>query len=94
MTREQFIDFVRAEQERLRRFLLALCCGREAEADDMAQDALMKAYLACDTYDDSGRFAAWLYKIAYNVFFGLPSSPPPHAVGERSYGCGGQIAMR
>ncbi len=43
MTREQFIEFVRAEQERLRRFLLALCCGREAEADDMAQDALMKA---------------------------------------------------
>ncbi len=68
MTREQFINFVRAEQERLRRFLLALCCGRQAEADDMAQDALMKAYLACDTYDDCGRFAAWLYKIAYNVF--------------------------
>ena len=39
MSPESFIDQVRAEQESLRRFLLALCGGDSQEADDIAQDA-------------------------------------------------------
>ena len=39
MTQERFISLVRAEQEPLRRFLLALCGGDAALADDIAQDA-------------------------------------------------------
>lgn len=45
MTREQFIQLVSDEQEALRGFLLALCCGNKDDADDIAQDALVKAYL-------------------------------------------------
>ena len=44
MTRERFIEHVTAEQEPLRRFLLGLCGGNRMEADDIAQETLIKAY--------------------------------------------------
>ena len=68
MTREVFIAQVEREQEALRGFLLALCCGKKDDADDLAQDALVKAYLSCAGYQDKGKFRSWLYKIAYNTF--------------------------
>lgn len=62
MTRERFIEQVRQQQEPLRRFLLALCAGNGALADDIAQDALVRAYVAsgssCRT-TDSTCFPAW-----------------------------------
>ena len=64
MTREQFIDMIKTEQEPLRRFLLALCCGNRDDADDIAQDALVKAYLSLSKYEGT----TWLYRIAYNLF--------------------------
>lgn len=45
MTRQQFIEMVSREQESLRRFLRGLCGGDGFLADDMAQEALLKAYL-------------------------------------------------
>ena len=68
MTRERFIKMVQAEQEALRRFLLALCCGNREEADDIAQDALVKAYLSIDKYEERGKCTAWLYRVAYTTF--------------------------
>ena len=68
MSRDQFIQLVRDEQEALRGFLLALCCGNKDDADDIAQDALVKAYLASAGYQDRGRFRSWLFKIAHNTF--------------------------
>ena len=68
MTREQFVELVNQEQAHLRRFLTALCCGNSAEADDIAQEALIKAYLRSSQYDERGQFSAWLMKIAYRVF--------------------------
>lgn len=68
MTREQFVKQVGREQAALRRFLTALCCGDSAEADDIAQETLIKAYLHSSQYDERGQFAAWLMKIAYRVF--------------------------
>ena len=68
MTREQFITLVEREQEALRGFLLALCCGNKGDADDLAQDALVKAYLSSAGYQDRGCFRSWLFKIAHNTF--------------------------
>ncbi len=74
MTREVFIAQVEREQEALRSFLLALCCGNKGDADDLAQDALVKAYLSSAGYQDKGRFRSWLYKIAYNTFLNHKAS--------------------
>ena len=77
MSREQFIACVEREQEALRGFLLALCCGNKEEADDLAQDALVKAYLACSGFRDGGKFRSWLFKIAHNTFLSYKRSLKP-----------------
>ena len=67
MTRDQFISLVSAEQEPLRRFLLALC-GDPVEADDIAQDAMVNAYVALGLFRGKSRFRTWLFRIAYNCY--------------------------
>ena len=77
MTRERFISEVRACQGRLRRFLASLC-GDAALADDIAQEALVRAYVCSDNF--SGNFKAWLFRIAYNCFIdNLRRVPAPAA---------------
>ena len=67
MSPERFIDLVRTEQESLRRFLLALCAGDSFEADDIAQDALVRAYVASGSFLGLSKFSTWLFRIAYNA---------------------------
>ena len=68
MTRERFVSLVRVEQEPLRRFLLALCNGDSALADDLAQDALVRAYVASGSFLGLSKFSTWLFRIAYNCY--------------------------
>ena len=68
MTSEEFIGYVKTEQEPLRRFLLALCCGNAADADDLAQEALVRAYVASDSFRGAAKFRTWLFRIAYNCY--------------------------
>jgi RNA polymerase sigma-70 factor (ECF subfamily) len=68
VTREVFIALVEREQNALRGFLLALCCGNKSDADDLAQDTLVKAYLSSAGYQNKKNFHSWLFRIAYNTF--------------------------
>ena len=67
MTREEFIDKVNSEQKHLRLYLLGLCAD-PVLADDLAQESLMKAYLASSEYRSIYKFSTWLLKIAYNTY--------------------------
>ena len=69
MTRQQFIDQIAAEQESLRRFLRGLCGGDAFRADDIAQEALLKAYLSLERFEGRSRFSTWLFRIAYNCWY-------------------------
>jgi RNA polymerase sigma-70 factor (ECF subfamily) len=68
VTREVFIALVEREQNALRGFLIALCCGNKSDADDLAQDTLVKAYLSSAGYQNKKYFHSWLFRIAYNTF--------------------------
>lgn len=69
MTREQFIGLVEEVQGPLRRFLCVLCGGDASRADDLAQEALLKAYLSFEGFEGRARFSTWLFRIAYNCFY-------------------------
>ena len=75
MSPERFIDLVRTEQESLRRFLLALCAGDSFEADDIAQDALVRAYVASGSFLGLSKFSTWLFRIAYNCYIDRKRRP-------------------
>lgn len=96
MTKEQFIELVEQEQGPLRRFLRALCGGDGFRADDLAQEALLKAYLSYTKFEGRAQFSTWLFRIAYNCFYDsihrrqrtqtepLESAPPLPAEPETS----------
>ncbi len=69
MTKEQFVIELTKEQESLRRFLLVMCKGDAFTADDIAQEASLKAYLALRTFEGRSHFSTWLFRIAYNCLF-------------------------
>lgn len=68
MTREQFITHVAATEKAFRRFLVALCCGDSSLADDVAQEAYIKAYLSCDSFRNPEKFNAWIFRIGFTTF--------------------------
>ena len=77
MTRDRFISEVRTCQGQLRRFLTSLC-GDAALADDIAQEALVRAYVTSERF--IGNFKAWLFRIAYNCFIDNLRRRPDGAV--------------
>ena len=85
MTSEQFIDLVRTEQEPLRRFLLALCSGDSALADDIAQEALVRAYVSSGSFLGRSRFKIWLFRIAYNCYIDHSRKKSPQRTDPESF---------
>ncbi|RDW14982.1 RNA polymerase sigma factor SigW [Oceanobacillus chungangensis] len=41
--------------------------GNAHEAEDMAQEAFIRAYVNIDSFDDGRKFSTWLYRIATNL---------------------------
>jgi RNA polymerase sigma-70 factor (ECF subfamily) len=64
-----FEQFIVQQQEPLRRFLLNLCAGNQAMADDIAQEAFIKCYLNLEAFQGRSKLSTWLFKIAYNCFY-------------------------
>lgn len=51
---------------RVRRFARSMC-GSDADADDLAQDALLKAYASIGAYRLESAFSTWLFRIVRNT---------------------------
>jgi RNA polymerase sigma-70 factor (ECF subfamily) len=68
MTKQQFISAIGGLQESLRRFLLVLTHGDEELANDLAQEAILKAYLHCASFEGNAKLQTWIFRIAYNEY--------------------------
>ena len=68
MDKPQFISAIGSVQEALRRFLLVLTHGDEELANDLAQEAILKAYLHCASFEGNAKLQTWIFRIAYNEY--------------------------
>ena len=63
-----FGELVRRHQSSVRGLLRQLTRGDLALADDLAQDAFVRAYKNIRGFRGEAKFSTWLYRIAYNCF--------------------------
>jgi RNA polymerase sigma factor (sigma-70 family) len=62
-----FAQLVLRYQSQLRLWARRLCDGDAHLADDLAQEAFMKAYAALGAFRAESKFLTWLYRIAFNI---------------------------
>ncbi|MDX1481525.1 MAG: RNA polymerase sigma factor, partial [Woeseiaceae bacterium] len=62
-----FGELIRRHQSQVRNFLRRLT-GDLALADDLAQDAFLRAWDKLHTFSGHGSFIGWLLKVAYTTF--------------------------
>jgi RNA polymerase sigma factor (sigma-70 family) len=63
-----FGELVRRHQSSVRGLLRQLTRSDFALADDLAQEAFVRAYKNIRSFRGEARFSTWLYRIAYNCF--------------------------
>ena len=63
-----FSELVRRHQSAVRGLLRQLTRSDFALADDLAQEAFLKAYKNIRSFRGEAKFSTWLYRIAYNCF--------------------------
>jgi RNA polymerase sigma factor (sigma-70 family) len=63
-----FGELVRRHQSAVRGLLRQLTRTDVALADDLAQEAFLRAYKHIRSFRGEARFSTWLYRIAYNCF--------------------------
>jgi RNA polymerase sigma factor (sigma-70 family) len=63
-----FGELVRRHQSSVRGLLRQLTRGDFALADDLAQDAFVRAYKNLRGFRGEAKFSTWLYRISYNCF--------------------------
>jgi len=63
-----FVELVRRHQSSVLGLLRQLTRNDLALADDLAQDAFIRAFKNIRTFRGEAKFSTWLYRIAYNCF--------------------------
>ena len=80
---QAFAALVYRYRARLRRFYLSL--GEEPDsAEDLAQEALVRLWVARERYEPSGRFSTYLFQIARNCWLNALRSRRRHPDGEQA----------
>lgn len=75
--RAAFAVLVRRHQAKVRALARKLACGDAALADDVAQEAFLRAYRGLHGYSGGARFSTWLCQIAYHAFVDQARKRPP-----------------
>jgi RNA polymerase sigma factor (sigma-70 family) len=86
-----FGELVRRYQSPVRAFLARMTRGDTHLADDLAQEAFLKAWRKLATFRGDARFSTWLFGIAFNEFRGAArrrkelalediDAPPPESI--------------
>lgn len=65
--RTAFAALVQAHQGYLRKLLGRVCRGDQARADDLAQEAFVRAWRALPQFRGEARFRTWLTRLAYSA---------------------------
>lgn len=64
--REAFAGLVRTNQDRLYASMIQVT-GSPDEAEEIVQEAFIRAFVKLDTFQQNSRFFTWLYRIAFNL---------------------------
>ncbi|MBV8036925.1 RNA polymerase sigma factor [Roseateles sp.] len=65
--RAAFATLVQAHQGYLRKLLGRVCRGDQGRADDLAQEAFVRAWRALPGFRGEARFRTWLTRLAYSA---------------------------
>jgi RNA polymerase sigma-70 factor, ECF subfamily len=66
---ESFEKLVRLEENKLFAFALTISGGNRSVADEIYQDAVIKAYLNISKFNKKSSFSTWLWRIIKNAYF-------------------------
>jgi RNA polymerase sigma-70 factor (ECF subfamily) len=92
--RAAFAALVQAHQGYLRKLLGRICRGDQARADDLAQEAFVRAWRALPQFRGEARFRTWLTRLAYSALSAeRPALPrvdeaPPDAEAQADFAPG------
>ena len=75
---EAFDSLLRAHRNRIRGICLRYT-GNAADAEDLVQEAFLRAYRGLPTFRGESRFSTWLYRITVNVCLNWIASRKPRA---------------
>lgn len=66
---ESFEKLIRLEENKLFAFALTISGGNRPVAEDIYQDAIIKAYLNITKFNRRSSFSTWLWRIIRNAYF-------------------------
>lgn len=64
--RDAFAQLVESNQDRLFASMLQITCSPD-EAEEVVQEAFIRAFVKLDTFQRNSQFFTWLYRIAFNA---------------------------
>lgn len=75
--RHAFAALVRRHQSAIRTLLRRLCAGDAALAEDLSQEAFVRAWRGLQGWRGGARFSTWLHRVAVNVWLSQARRAPP-----------------
>jgi len=97
--RGAFAALVQAHQGYLRKLMGRVCRGDQARADDLAQEAFIRAWRALPGFRGEARFRTWLTRLAYSALSAerppLPTvdEPPPELDAQSDFAPGSDLRL-